>query len=1142
MLQYAELHALSAFSFRRSAAMPAELVRRAAVLGYRALALTDECSMAGIVRAHEAARELGLKLIVGTEIRIGQGPQLVMLAPTQDAYTQLCRLITTARRRAGKGAYRVFWEDLETHSSDILVIWKPEMPDDSVVGDVAPTYGFDQRPETTDIRAGQRLKRLFGTRLWLGATRLLVPGERARFRELDALGQTLNIPRLACGDVRMPHRSRRALLDVLTAANESKPLTECGLALAANGERHLRPLDSLARLYPPDWLEETVRLAERCDFSLDKLEYRYPRELAPAPLTPAQHLRRLALDGLRKRYGDTPPENVRAIVARELKLIEEMGVEAFFLTVHDVVRFARSRGILCQGRGSAANSAVCYCLRITEVDPARQQLLFERFLSKERNEPPDIDVDFEHERREEVLQYIYDKYGRERAALAATVICYRPKSALKDVGRALGLEPERMNRLTASLAWWDRPEVWPERLAECGFDPQSPMTRQLMILSSELVGFPRHLSQHVGGMVISDAPLHHLVPVENAAMADRTIIQWDKDDLETLGLLKVDCLALGMLTVIRKAIDYVNSGRGKREEGRGDAQRRPPSCLEPPPLPSPLSPLPTDRLSLATIPREDPATYDMLCHGDAIGVFQVESRAQMAMLPRLKPRCFYDLVVEVAIVRPGPIQGDMVHPYLERREHPEKVSYPSPALENVLKRTLGVPIFQEQVMQIAIAAAGFTPGEADQLRRAMAAWKRRGGLEPFRDKLIEGMLARGYTLEFAERIYSQIQGFGDYGFPESHAASFALLTYFSAWLKCHYPAEFACGLLNSQPMGFYAPAQIINDVRRHGVRVLPVDVRFSGWDCLIEGSRFKVQGARSKEQGSRSKAQGTRHGQGSAPCALSLDPCSSNPDPCALNLDPYSSNPDPCALSLDPCSSSLAPCSSKIRLGLRMVKGLRMDAAERLVAAGQDQDFRDVQDLAERAGLDKGQVRALAEAGALKGLAGHRNRARWEAMAARAQNDLLAPAAIAEPRISIRPPSASDNLLDDYASLGLSLDQHPIKLLRRQFGPRVRRALELKDIANGTRIEAAGLVTHRQRPGTASGVVFLSLEDETGIINVIVWPKLVERYRREVLSGQLLRISGKLQNAHDTQHLVAVHIICEDQRLQRLRANSRDFC
>jgi error-prone DNA polymerase len=1110
MMHYAELHSLSAFSFRRSAAQPAELVEQAARLGYRALALTDECSMAGVVRAHEAARECGLSLIVGTELFLDNGLHLVLLAPTQVAYTQICRLITTARRRAGKGGYRVVQEDLEEGLDEVLVIWKPDGRWSVVSGqwseNSSSTSDFrlptsDPRPPTTDHRPpttdssqqiAQHLKHLFGPRLWLGATRLLVPGEKAWFRELEALGKRHGIPRLACGDVRMPTRSRRALLDVLTSLHENRPLAECGLALSANGERHLRPVTTLEKLYPPEWLAETVGVAERCEFSLDKLDYHYPRELAPAPLTPAQHLRRLTLEGLRVRYGESPPEKVRALVARELTLIEEMGVEAFFLTVHDVVRFARSRSILCQGRGSAANSAVCYCLGVTEVDPSKQQLLFERFISKERNEPPDIDVDFEHERREEVLQYIYEKYGRERAALAATVICYRPKSALKDIGRALGLEPERLNRLTASLAWWDRPEVWPERLTECGFDPQAPTTRQLMTLTAELVGFPRHLSQHVGGMVISDAPLHHLVPVENAAMPDRTIIQWDKDDLETLGLLKVDCLALGMLTVIRKAIDLVNRGRG--EEGRREREKKENALSPLPSHPLPASDPPlTSNLSLATIPREDPNTYNMLCAGDAIGVFQVESRAQMAMLPRLKPRCFYDLVVEVAIVRPGPIQGDMVHPYLERREHPDKVSYPSPALEGVLKRTLGVPIFQEQVMQIAMAAAGFTPGEADQLRRAMAAWKRRGGLEPFREKLVDGMLARGYTSEFAERIYSQIQGFGDYGFPESHAASFALLTYFSAWLKCHHPAAFACGLLNSQPMGFYAPAQIVNDVKRHGVRVLPVDVRVSGWDCVIEGSRNKEQGTRER-----------------------------NP-------------PEPCSLTLD-------PCSSKIRLGLRMVKGLRVEVAERLVAARQDQDFHNVQDLAERAGLDRGQIRALAEAGALKGLAGHRHRARWEALASRAQGDLLANACIAEPRIAIRPPRAEDNLVDDYASLGLSLDHHPLKLLRPRLGPRLRRASELTTVPDGTAIEAAGLVTHRQRPGTASGVIFLSLEDETGIVNVIVWPKLAERYRREVLQSRILRVAGQLQNANGTQHLVAKRIYCEDQRLASLAAESRDFC
>jgi error-prone DNA polymerase len=1041
MPAYAELHALSAFSFRRSTALPAALVERAAALGYRALALTDECSMAGVVRAHEAARETGLHLIIGSEIRVEDGPRLVLLAPTQTAYTQICQLITRARRRAPKGGYRVLDTDLDADLDEVLVIWKPERPDDEA--------GIDENGRA------RALKRRFGDRLWLGATRLLAADERAWFERLETLGERHRIPRLACGDVRMARRSERALFDVMTALALDRPVDACGLALAASGERHLRPVTTLETLYPAEWLAETVDLAARCRFSLDRLAYRYPEELAPEPYTPIQHLRQLTLEGMRRRYGEAVPDRVRALVARELSLIEDMEVEAFFLTVHDLVRFARSRGILCQGRGSAANSAVCYCLGITEVDPSKQELLFERFISRERNEPPDIDVDFEHERREEVLQYVYDKYGRERAALAATVIHYRPKSALKDVGRALGFEPERMNRLTASLAWWDRPEVWPERLRECGFDPESRPTRQLLALTQQLVGLPRHLSQHVGGMVIADQPLHHLVPVENAAMDGRTIIQWDKDDLETLGLLKVDCLSLGMLTVVRKAMEQINREAG-REHDSGP-------------------------LMLATIPREDPATYEMLCRGDAVGVFQVESRAQMAMLPRLKPRCFYDLVIEVAIVRPGPIQGEMVHPYLERRARPEAVSYPGEELKAVLERTLGVPIFQEQVMQIAIVAAGFTPGEADRLRRAMAAWKRRGGLEPFREKLIDGMRERGYTQAFAERLYRQICGFGDYGFPESHAASFALLTYASAWLKCHHPAAFACALINSQPMGFYAPAQIINDARRHGIRVLGVDVRYSGLDCDLEADRVASRGSHATTKG-------------------------------------------------------------PIRLGLRLVKGLHAEAADRIVAARAERAFDTVDDLVERARLDRGQVRALADADALKGLAGHRHRARWQALAARVQGDLLAEAPIHEPRITLRPPQARQELLDDYASLGLSLDHHPVALIRRAFGRRLRRASDLPGIADGTTVEAAGLVTHRQRPGTASGVIFLSLEDETGIINVIVWPKLAERYRREVLEGGILRIRGKLQNAHGTQHLVAARIVGEDHRLESLAAHSRDFC
>ena len=1075
MTAYAELHALSAFSFRRAVALPQELVQRAHALGYEALALTDECSMAGVVRAHEAARDCGMKLIVGSEVRLNDDLRLVLLAPNQAAYSQISRLITRARRRVPKGRYEVRLEDLDEGLDQVLAIWLPNL---------AAASGEQDAPLQVDAWHAQAktLKPRFGTRLWIGAARLLQPLERRLFQALDRLGEQHSIPRLACGDVRMATRGQRALGDVMSALACQRPLRECGLALAANAERHLRPISTLEKIYPTAWLDETLDLAERCRFDMGQLSYRYPRELAPAPLTPARHLRQLTLAGMRKRYGERVPDAVQALVARELKLIEEMGVEAFFLTVHDIVRFARSRGILCQGRGSAANSAVCYCLGVTEVDPSKQQLLFERFLSKERNEPPDIDVDFEHERREEVLQYIYDKYGRERAALAATVISYRPKSALKDVGRALGLDPVRMNRLTSSLAWWDQPEVWPERLRECGLDPDAPVTRQLMHLTQQLTGRPRHLSQHVGGMVISDEPLHHLVPVENAAMADRTIIQWDKDDLETLGLLKVDCLALGMLTVIRKAMDYINEGARSKAKGEGlKAQGK-----------QELSDQPTDQdsnpdslnlepcsLNLGSIPREDPATYAMLSTGDAVGVFQVESRAQMAMLPRLKPRCFYDLVIEVAIVRPGPIQGDMVHPYLERRADPEKVSYPSPDLEKVLKRTLGVPIFQEQVMQIAIVAAGFTPGEADQLRRAMAAWKRRGGLEPFRDKLMDGMERRGYPADFADRIFSQIKGFGDYGFPESHAASFALLTYFSAWLKCHHPTAFACALLNSQPMGFYAPAQIINDARRHDVRVWPIDVRFSVWDSQLAQSA------------------------GRAPTS----------DENALGL----------------------------RLGLRMIKGLNETAGARIVQARESGGFDSIQDLVERSALDRGQIRALADAGALKGLAGHRGRARWEALASRRQGDLLAGCEIREERVTIRPPDHQDTMLDDYASTGLSLDHHPAALVRPQLGRDLKRARELAAIANDSRIQAVGLVTHRQRPGTASGVVFLSLEDETGIINVIVWPKLLERYRKEVLESQLLRVAGTLQNANGTQHLVARHLVCEDHRLARLSSRSRDF-
>ncbi|PKM09213.1 MAG: error-prone DNA polymerase, partial [Gammaproteobacteria bacterium HGW-Gammaproteobacteria-7] len=782
---YAELHCLSDFSFGRGASRAGELFARAKAIGYTALAITDECSLAGIVRAHEAALEAGLALIVGSEIQLDDGPKLVLLVEDATGYRALSRLITLARRRATKGRYRLTRADLDSaDSTGLLALWLPGDP-----------------PDPSD---GAWLRTRFEDRLWLAVELHRGPHDAARQGNLLALAQQLGLRAVACGDVHMHVRSRRALHDTLTAIRHRTTLAEAGTRLFANGERHLRTRQALSAIHPPELLAETLRIAARCRFDLGSLRYDYPRELVPEGHTPASWLRRLSEQGAHWRWPDGVPDKARALIEKELALIAELGFEPFFLTVHDIVRFARSQGILCQGRGSAANSAVCFTLGITEVDPARMNMLFERFISKERNEPPDIDVDFEHERREEVIQYIYRKYGRERAALAATVIRYRARSAVRDVAKALGLAPDQIDQLSRAVSGWSEEPPAPERLRERGFDPDSPVMRRLSALVSQLAGMPRHLSQHVGGFVISEAPLHTLVPVENAAMPERTIIQWDKDDLDTLGLLKVDCLALGMLTCVRKTLDLLRSHRGRD-------------------------------LTPATIPAEDPDTYAMIQRGDVIGVFQIESRAQMAMLPRLKPACFYDLVIQVAIVRPGPIQGGMVHPYLRRRQGLEPVSYPSPELKAVFERTLGVPLFQEQVMQLAIVAAGYSPGEADALRRSMAAWKRRGGLEHHRERILGGMAERGYAPEFAERVFEQIKGFGSYGFPESHAASFALITYVSCWLKCHEPAAFACALLNSLPMGFYQPAQIVQDIRRrHAITVHPVDVRYSDWDSTLE--------------------------------------------------------------------------------------------------------------------------------------------------------------------------------------------------------------------------------------------------------------------------------------------------------------------
>lgn len=1037
---YAELHCLSNFSFLRGASRPEELVLRARELGYESLAITDECSVAGVVRAHRVARESGLKLIVGSEFTLEGGRRLVLLARDRESYGDLAQLITLGRRRVGKGTYRLTLEDVAEWGKRCLLLWLPDF----------------RNSADWSLSAGSEAVLSSAESSWIAVELLCDGWDRVRLQRAQRMSAATGMPLVAAGDVHMHARGRRALQDTLTAIRLNTPLPHIGTALASNGERHLRSRESLARLYPAELLAETLRVAERCRFSLDELRYEYPDEIVPAGETPATWLCKLTEEGVQRRWPHGASPKVRKRIEHELALIADLHYEPYFLTVHDIVRFARDRGILCQGRGSAANSAVCFCLGITEVDPDRIDTLFERFISRERDEPPDIDVDFEHERREEVIQYLYEKYGRDRTALAATVITYRTRSAIRDVGKALGLEREQIDRLAHNQSWWDgcwgrpdamhgteasAPDPVAQRLRESGFDPDNPVIKRLRRLVGELRGFPRHLSQHVGGFVIARGLLSRLVPVENAAMAERTVIQWDKDDLDELGLLKVDVLALGMLTAIRRCFDLIAGYSGRR-------------------------------WTLATLPPEDPAVYRMIQKADTVGVFQIESRAQMAMLPRLKPACFYDLVIEVAIVRPGPIQGDMVHPYLRRRQGLEAVSYPSEAVRAVVERTLGIPIFQEQVIKIAMVAAGFSGGEADGLRRAMAAWRRRGGLQPFERRLIDGMCERGYSERFARQIYQQILGFGEYGFPESHAASFALLVYASAWLKCHEPAAFTAALLNSQPMGFYSPSQLIQDARRHGVEVRPVDVNSSVRECSLEDN-------------------------GGA---------------------------------------------SVLRLGLRLVKGFPVAAAERLIAARAQRPFDDAGDLARRARLARGDMEALAAAGALRTLAGHRHRARWDCAGVETPLPVLKGASIAEATPLLRAPTEAQDIVADYASLGLTLGRHPLALLRERLAAQGMLTTRLLwSVPSGVYVRLAGLVTCRQRPGSSAGVVFVTIEDEAGTAQVIVRPRLVERYRRPLLNARLLVVTGEIQRNGEILHLIARRLEDMSILLGSLEAVSRDF-
>ncbi len=1030
-MRYAHLNTTTNFTFLTGASHPQEYIYRAAELGYNSLAITDECSLAGIVKAFVAAQELDFKLIVGSRFTLSDGLTLIAIAPNRTAYAELSGFITLARRRASKGEYEAHFEDLRFRLQTCLIIWIAKEADNGI---------------QLEEKANQ-LYNAFKERLWVGINHQLQGGEQSNFCRWLNLSKKKNIPLVACGEALMHEKSRKPLQDVLTAIRYNLPLSEMGSRLEPNGEAYLKTYEELHQLYPQTLLEQTCTIADLCNFSMDELRYQYPQELVPSDLTPIQHLRNLVNDGQKRRWPKGTPEDAKKILQKELQLIEELNYEYYFLTVHDIVYYARQKNILCQGRGSAANSVVCYCLFITEISPGQIDVLFERFISKERDEPPDIDVDFEHSRREEVIQYIYNKYGRERAAIAATVITYRSRGAIRDVGKALGMEQSLIDHLAKSLAWWDRSTELRQRLEAAGLQTNQKILQHFFILTKQIQGFPRHLSQHVGGFVIAQDKISNLVPIENAAMPDRTLIQWDKEDLESMRLLKVDILALGMLTALRKSLELINTY---------DANIK----------------------TLQDIPREDATTYEMLCNGDSVGTFQVESRAQMAMLPRLQPRKFYDLVIQIAIVRPGPIQGGMVHPYLRRRNKLEAPSYPKEELKAILESTYGVPIFQEQVIRLAMTAAGFSGGKADQLRRAMASWGKNSTLMNFENEFIDGMLSNGYEKNFAQSLFEQVKGFGGYGFPESHSASFALLAYASAWIKCHHPAAFYCALLNSQPMGFYSPSQLIQDARRHQITILPIDINFSDYEHKLE----KVN-----EQWG-------------------------------------------------------------IRLGFCEIKSINQHKALMIETWRHKNPFYSLQDLARRSTLTATDLQHLASADALGSLSGNRYEARWDAAAIEPMSELLD---CANPSYSndllMAAPTLEQDILTDYATTGFSLRTHPMTLLRNEppFN-RCIRCSDLKHLRHGGFVRVAGLVTGRQRPDTASGAIFLTLEDDTGNINVIVWKGTQQTFRHALLTSTLLLIKGTVEINRDNVSYPVVHIIAgqlhdHSDRLENFSLQSRDF-
>jgi error-prone DNA polymerase len=1082
-IRYAELHCRSNFSFLQGASHPEELVERAACLGYEALAITDRATLAGIVRAHAAAKQLAghsrespaacprrayaaCRLIVGAHLEPVDAAPLVVWVADRAGYANLCRLLTHGfasggAAGAGSGDCRLTFDDIARHAHGLLA------------GVPLAEASLGNVPLSEHL---SHWRMVFGDRLWALAEVALAGDDADRLACFGRAARLAGVPVAAAGDVRFHARSRLPLCDVLTAIRRGTTVDALRGELLTNGERHLHERRLIAERFAalPGAVERTVEIAARCTFSLDELRYAYPEATVPPGRTAAEQLAHLTWRGARKRYPEGVPEKVRDLISHELALVAELGYEAYFLTVFDIVRFARRRGILCQGRGSAANSAICYCLGITSVDPARMNVLFERFVSRERQEAPDIDIDFEHHRREEVIQYVYETYGRDRAALTAEVISYRLRSAVRDVAKALGLSLDRVQRIAEVLDAGDGVDDLPRRLQEADLDPAEETSRRLVALVGSLIGFPRHLGQHVGGLVMTKDRLTDLVPIQPAAMPGRTVVQWNKDDLDELGILKVDCLALGMLSCIHRAFDLVAAFDLMAETGGA-------------------------RLTLATVPAEDPAVYEMISRADTVGVFQIESRAQMSMLPRLKPRCFYDLVIEVAIVRPGPIQGDMVHPYLRRRAGEEPVTYPNDEIRAVLEKTLGVPLFQEQAMRLAVVAAGFTPGEADQLRRAMGAWRRPGVIDEFHRRLVEGMLARGLAREFAEQVFNQIRGFGEYGFPESHAASFALLVYVSAWLKCHHPAAFTAALLGSQPMGFYAPAQLVRDARAHGVTVLPADVNASEWQATLEWPQHVSGRTRASEQ-----AQPSGLARGRQPA---------------------------------------------VRLGLEQVYGLGQAEAERIVAARRAGPFRMPRDLARRAGLEREPLMHLARAGALGSLGLSRRRAVWETMRSSDRphsrpllDDLDDDEAAEEDEaLGLVPLSPQEEVITDYRTGGLSLAAHPLEFERMRLAAAgIVTAATAVAAPEGRRVRVAGIVLMRQRPATAKGMIFLTIEDETAAVNVVVRPAVWEAAAAAARRAAILVVHGRIQRRGAVVHLLAAGL--EPECGPALPRMSRDFC